>query len=103
VYTHKGLNDVPVMADGAWRADGQPFQSDEPPTYEGEPRTGMARDEMRIFCIDRHDGFVNVLFMDWTTRRVGLKGLWRLKWHQGFDTNAPPPIWPEWMKDFKEY
>jgi len=99
----KGLNNIPVMADAAWRADGQPDQTDEPPSYEGEQRTGMAADEMRIFCIDRHDAFVNVLFMDWTTSRVGLKGLWRLKWHQGFDTNAPPPIWPEWMKNFKDY
>ena len=103
--SHKGLNNVPVMGDGAWRADGQPFQSDEPPTYEGEPRSGVGTggNEMRIFCINRHDGFVNVLFMDWTVRRVGLKELWRLKWHRGFNTIAAPPVWPEWMKNFKDY
>lgn len=78
---HKGLNNVPVMGDAAWRADGQPFQSDEPPSYEGQPRTGVGTggNEMRIFCINRHDGAINVLFMDWTIRRVGLKQLWRLK------------------------
>ena len=110
---HKGLNNVPVMADGAFRADGQPFPTDNPPTYEGEPRTGVGTsgNEMRIFCIDRHDGSVNVLFMDWTTRKVGLKELWTLKWHGGFNTAGPwttaglarPDDWPQWMRHYKDY
>lgn len=108
---HKGLNNVPVMADGTWRADGQPFPKDRPPSYDGEPRAGMAADEIRIFCINRHDAAVNVLFMDWTTRKVGLKELWTLKWHRHFDIAGPwtrggmarPEDWPEWMRSFKDY
>ncbi|MHC4678040.1 MAG: type II secretion system protein [Planctomycetota bacterium] len=111
--SHKGLNNLPVMADGAWRADGQPFPTDSPPTYDGEPRTGVGvgGDEMRLFCIDRHDGTVNVLFMDWTTRKVGLKELWTLKWHQSFDIAGPWTMagmaraddWPQWMRHHKDY
>lgn len=88
---HKGLNYVPVMSDAYWRCDGQPYPNDEPPTYEGEPRTGVGTvgDEMRIFCIDRHDGAVNVLFMDWSARRVGLKELWTLKWHKNYKIQGP--------------
>ena len=110
---HKGLNNVPVMADGAWRADGQPYPTDSPPSYDGEPRSGVGTsgNEMRIFCIDRHDGAVNVLFMDWTTRKVGLKELWTLKWHVSFDIAGPwtmggaarPEDWPEWMRHYKDY
>ncbi len=111
---HKGLNNIPVMADGVWRAEGQPFDIDNPPTYEGEPRSkcGRGGDEMRIFCINRHDdGFINVLFMDWTTRRVGLKELWTLKWYRDFNTSGPwtmtgyvlPSDWPNWMRNFKDY
>ena len=108
---HKGLNNVPVMGDGAWRSDGQPYPYDNPPTYEGEPRSGMAGDEMRIFCIDRHDAAINVLFMDWTARKVGLKELWTLKWHRNFDIAGPytrawgfrPEDWPVWMRSFKDY
>lgn len=108
---HKGLNNAPVMADGTWRADGQPFPKDRPPGYDGEPRAGMAADEIRIFCINRHDAAVNVLFMDWTTRKVGLKELWTLKWHRSFDISGPwtrggmarPEDWPEWMRSFKDY
>jgi len=110
---HKGLNNVPVMGDGAHRADGQPYEVDEPPEFDGQPRTGVGTtgDEMRIFCINRHDGFVNVLFMDWTTRKVGLKELWTLKWNTDYNISGPwtrggyvqPTDWPEWMRHFKDY
>ncbi|MHC4805746.1 MAG: hypothetical protein ACYTBX_05710, partial [Planctomycetota bacterium] len=103
----------PVMADGVWRADGQPYPQDDPPSYEGEPRTGVgtAGNEMRIFCVNRHEGGINVLFMDWTTRKVGLKELWTLKWHRNFNISGPwtraglvqPSDWPQWMRNFKDY
>jgi len=109
----KGLNNIPVMSDAAWRCDGQPYETDDPPTYEGEPRIGVgtAGNEMRVFCINRHDGAVNVLFMDWTVRQVGLKELWTLKWHQNYNIYGPwtkaggaqPGDWPQWMRGFKDY
>ncbi|MCP4258701.1 MAG: prepilin-type N-terminal cleavage/methylation domain-containing protein [Planctomycetes bacterium] len=109
--SHKGLNNIPVMGDGAWRADGQPYEHDTPPTFEGEPRSGMVNDEIRVFCINRHDGFVNILFMDWSTRKVGLKELWTLKWYVRCNTSGPwtraglvqPSDWPQWMRGFKDY
>ncbi len=99
---HRGLNNVPVMADAAWRPDGQPNHNDDPPEYEGQPRVGINNNEMRIFCIPRHDNSINVLFADWSTRKVGLKGLWRLKWNRSFNVSAPAPVWPHWMSSFKE-
>ena len=110
---HRGLNNIPLMADGAWRPDGQPCETDTPPTYDGERQTriGPAGDEMRIFCINRHDGFINALFMDWTVRKVGLKELWTLKWHRDYETAGPwtkaggvqAEDWPQWMRRFKDY
>lgn len=116
---HQGLNNVPVMADAYWRCDGQPYPHDNPPAYEGEPRGGVGNDEMRIFCINRHDGFINVLFMDWSARKVGLKELWTLKWHKNYNVNGPWTIvgfggdrtaceaaWDQaapWMKNLPEY
>jgi prepilin-type N-terminal cleavage/methylation domain-containing protein/prepilin-type processing-associated H-X9-DG protein len=109
----QGLSNAPVMADGVWRCDGQPYPQDEPPAYEGEPRTGVGTtgDEIRIFCINRHEGGINVLFMDWTTRKVGIKELWTLKWHRNYNTSGPytraglvqPSDWPQWMRNFKDY
>jgi prepilin-type N-terminal cleavage/methylation domain-containing protein len=110
---HKGLNNAPVMGDGASRSDGQPYPTDSPPTYDGEPRSGVGTsgNEIRIFCIDRHNAATNVLFMDWTVRKVGLKELWTLKWHRNFNTAGPwttagavqPSDWPQWMRSFKDY
>jgi prepilin-type N-terminal cleavage/methylation domain-containing protein len=62
-------------------------------------------------CINRHQGFLNAAFMDWSARKVGLKELWTLKWHKQFDTSGPftkaggmrPDDWPEWMRHFKDY
>ena len=66
---------------------------------------------MMHFCIDRHNGFDNHLFMDWSARTVGVKELWTLKWHKTFDTEGPwtvaggvnPTDWPQWMRRFKDY
>ena len=51
--------------------------------------------------------------MDDSVRKLGLKELWKLKWHRNFDTeghwtlagngNVPPNDWPEWMQSFKDY
>ena len=65
---------------------------------------------MMHFAMDRHQGNVNWLFLDWSVRKVGVKELWRLKWHRNFNTNGfwtssygSAPDWPEWMKNLKEY
>jgi prepilin-type N-terminal cleavage/methylation domain-containing protein len=63
------------------------------------------------FCIDRHDGCINGLFMDWSVRKIGLKELWTLKWNEDFDTanrwtlagGVQPEDWPEWMRGLKDY
>ena len=65
----------------------------------------------RPFCINRHSGYVNGLFLDWSVRRVGLKELWTLYWYWEYDTAGPwtkaggaqPEDWPEWMRKFKDY
>jgi prepilin-type processing-associated H-X9-DG protein len=61
--------------------------------------------------INRHDGGMNSLFLDWSVRKVGLKEPWTLKWHREFDTankwtlagGVQPEDWPEWMRKFKDY
>jgi prepilin-type processing-associated H-X9-DG protein len=61
---------------------------------------------MQFFCTDRHSGGLHGLFMDWSARKIGLKELWRLKWHKGFDLNYPLPDWDSeapWMKKYKDY
>jgi len=114
-----GGNNIPVFADSMWRGGG-PFTGGRvlpddlpdrgnPPVYDGE--WSGASSEMKHFCIDRHNERINMLFMDWSSREVGLKELWTLKWHRLFNTSGPwtmaggvlPRDWPAWMKNFKDY
>jgi prepilin-type N-terminal cleavage/methylation domain-containing protein/prepilin-type processing-associated H-X9-DG protein len=77
------------------------------------PHEGCCGRETSLWhsCINRHEGGVNCLFYDWAARKVGLKELWALKWHNNFDTANPwttrggvrPEDWPRWMRGFRDY
>lgn len=92
-----GASQVPLFLDAIWLG-GMPLHTDSPPQYEGEIGWG-ASDMMRRYCIDRHFGSVNTVFLDYSVRKVGLRELWRLKWHREYDTNYAINgiAWPQWM------
>ncbi len=108
----KGVSSVPLMLDGALWA-GYPTHYDTPPASESEAATDprIGNNSIRAFCIPRHGGFINALFMDWSVRKVGLKELWTLKWGPDFNTIGPwtrgggadSTDWPPWMRKFKDY
>ncbi|MHC4518894.1 MAG: type II secretion system protein [Planctomycetota bacterium] len=109
---------VPVFMDHwtAGRFD-CPIERDEPPPYHSDYVNEIGNvaspieSPMAGFCTPRHGSFVNVVFMDWSVRRVGLKQLWTLRWHREYDTNGPwtkaggvqPEDWPKWMRQCKDY
>ena len=80
------------------------------PPYE-DCFSGPTRSCIWFSCINRHDGGVNCLFLNWSVRKVGLKELWTLDWHDSFDPANPwtrrggvePEDWPQWMRRFKDY
>ena len=103
--------EIPVFADMMWRGGG-PLASGprgDPPQFNGEWIGADA--EMRHFCIDRHNGSINHLFLDGSVRPVGMKELWTLRWHRRFDRHGPwtaaggvqTADWPPWMRPFREY
>lgn len=99
---------VPVIVDSTYpqilplRPDDPPPPADSIPTQKG--LWGEC-------CINRHEGGINGLFMDWSVRKIGLKELWTLKWSKTWDTagkwtkagGVQPEDWPEWMRGFKDY
>lgn len=102
---------VPVLMDGMFAA-GVPDRDDGPPPVEDvHPGQMTGTCMMGHFCVNRHDGFENSLFMDGSTRRIGVKELWTLKWHREFVTQnlwtraggVKPEQWPEWMRGFRDY
>ncbi|MFH1881657.1 MAG: type II secretion system protein [Planctomycetota bacterium] len=101
---------VPLFL-GAQRYNGVVDSVDDPPAYNGQGWAEGGGGRMLRYCLNRHDGFVNGLFLDFSTRKIGLKELWTFKWHRLYDTTGPwttaggcqPSDWPLWMKRFKDY
>ncbi len=103
---------IPLVFD-ALREAVAPGHFDAPPAYDGDCWGGRGADrpEMKSVCIDRHQGTVNALFLDWAARKVDLKELWTLKWGDLFETDGlwtiaggvSPADWPPWMRKFKDY
>ncbi len=111
----KGTANVPLLADAA-RKGFTPLHWDEPPEFDGQIYGGGAPgstenlDEIRDCCLNRHHEAINVLFVDKSVRKAGLKELWELRWNRkwftsplGFSDPFPPNPWPDWMKDFRDY
>jgi len=107
VFALRGQGEVPVLLD-CTRPGSDPDEWDHPPEIEAHPHPS---DHMGYFCLNRHHGYVNSLFLDWSARRVGLKELWTLKWYRDYGINGPwtkasgvePGDWPKWMRGFKDY
>jgi len=109
----KGGSNIPMFLD-CWFFCGWPDDTDTPPSYDGEKWSGD-EDSMQRFCINRHDGFINAAFVDYTVRRVGLKELFTLKWSRRYNTanawttagGVTPADWRNhgtgWLAKFKDY
>ena len=104
-----GANNIPLFLDDYWW-DTRPHHTDEPPPFEGQV-DGWDTNAMKMLCLNRHNGFTNCVFVDFSTRTIGLKELWTLKWNREFNISGSwtraggifPEDWPDWMRNFKDY
>ncbi len=95
---------VPLFQDSRW-VDVWPRETDTPPIDENGT-SGIG--SMRMLLQNNHGNGVTMgVFVDGSARDVGLKELWRLKWHKEFNTNnpytQPNAPWPLWMQGFQDY
>ncbi len=98
IFALRSRANIPVLLDAT--VPSREFREDYRPPFREE-----------YFCINRHYGHVNGLFLDWSVRRIGLKELWTLKWHLQFETaglwtragGVQQEDWPKWMRHFKDY
>jgi prepilin-type processing-associated H-X9-DG protein len=103
VFTSRGQGNVPLLLD-ATEPSCALMSEEDPPPMEDRPRSSA------VVCINRHRGTINVLFLDSSVRKLGLKGLWTLKWRRDFNTAGPwtkaggvkPEDWPQWMRGFPD-
>ena len=106
----KGAGNVPLFL-GCWWFGCFPKHNDDPPKFDGDKSEDSGRDQMKRFCLNRHNGAINGALLDFSVRKIGLKELWKLKWHREYDTNGPwtiaggvqPDDWPEWMRKFRDF
>ncbi len=106
VLSLRGRSGIPVLLDAV-----MPFSDPIdmwPPPFNPEHVSGVG---IQNFCLNRHEGYVNGLFLDWSVRKVGLKELWTLNWYTEFNRagrwtkagGVKPRDWPRWMRRFKDY
>lgn len=90
---------VPILMDGGRNyMNVVPLPEEEPPEYEGQPQSGNESEINRV-CINRHEGGINLLFLDMTVCKTTLKGLWDLDWSKYWrDNDMDKPDWPEWIE-----
>ena len=93
---------------------GWPDDDDTPPLSDGAKITGD-ENAMNRFFLNRHDGHVNAVFLDYAVQKVGLKQLFTLNWHKGFNkanawtlaggvTSADWANYGDgWLAEFKDY
>ena len=101
IFPLRGRAKIPTFLDCA--VPGIHFMEDFSPPEDEDEGWG--------FFINRHNGHINGLFLDWSVRKIGLKELWTLKWHLQWDTanewtkagGVQTEDWPKWMRKFKDY
>jgi prepilin-type N-terminal cleavage/methylation domain-containing protein/prepilin-type processing-associated H-X9-DG protein len=94
---------VPLMGDGMWEG-ANALDSDPAALEQGKeaaPLNAMSSAGVSSYCLDRHDGGPNWLFMDGQVRKVGMKELWSLKWHTKWTIKSRQ--WPAWMSKYPDY
>lgn len=105
-FNVKGANQIPLIG-GNYRYASYPEVWDNPPEFEvGAEYVGLSS-----FAVNRHNGFINMVFVDGSVRKVGLKELWsqNLNWHRKWQadyatrTSRAGIQWPDWMKNFRDY
>jgi prepilin-type processing-associated H-X9-DG protein len=102
---------VPVLGDASY-----PIATDvwfypappRPPAFSGDHGwrdTTARQDQIKRFCLDRHNLAVNWCFMDGSVRKLGLKQLWYTEFHRNWNRKELDVeeyvTWPEWMKNAK--
>ncbi len=106
----KNASKVPMFMD-ALRFDLWPQATNEPKATPYDAWNGNS--DMARACIDRHQGYVSGAFADGSTRKVGLKELWVLKWGPNYDTRGPWTLaggvgsraesWPAWIRKYPDH
>ena len=109
----KGSSEIPMFLDCYFWC-GWPQSTNTPPEYDGWQERSDAN-AMNRFFLNRHNGTINAVFMDYHVQSVGLKELFTLNWHRGYNRantwtragGVRPEDWSNygdgWLAKYKDY
>jgi hypothetical protein len=112
----KNTSRIPLQGDSNFAA-GFPHSYDTPATYRLHGPVDGGGGETNRWNLDRHRLSVNLVFLDWSVRKVGLRQLWEIRWNREINNNGAsnwgnlsivpdwrdPMQWPEWMRQSQNY
>jgi prepilin-type N-terminal cleavage/methylation domain-containing protein len=107
-HSVRGASYVPIFVD-AMETDMEPEPMDVPLQHELD-LWQPGENEMQRCNLRRHSPYhINVLFMDFSTKKKTVKEMWRVPWSRGWDVHAELPNpswpggdWPAWLSDIPE-
>ena len=109
----KGSSEIPMLLDCYFWC-GWPLSTNTPPEFSDHQIRSDANAMNRYF-LNRHNGYTTAVFLDYHVQKVGLKELFTLNWHKGFNKHN---IWTKaggvraedwanygngWLAPFKDY
>jgi len=105
--TTRGTDKIPLVLDSVY-VDTAVRDTDAAPSNDEHSRdvysASWDTNAMKFYCIDRHSGGINGVFVDMHTQHVGIKQLWKFKWHRNFQLGVGPAGgWPTWTNRYKDY
>ena len=98
----KSASIVPLFLD-CRLVDTYPLEDSPPPNEPDLPCAWMdyVYQPMKMVCMDRHGGGISSVFVDLSVEKIGLKDLWKKKWHKDYNIGGPWTLptadWPAWM------
>ena len=115
----RAANNIPLVVDSIMPGGFPQSGTNQPMEFPNCTAGQASFHYIRQHCRQRHGVHVNVVFVDFSVRKAGLKELWTFEWRRGDDTTNVYTIagwggsksdcatnWDakaEWMKNMKEY
>ncbi len=95
----RNASQIPLLMDCGFIL-ARPTANDVPPEYDGQFLWPQGYG-MRRVCTNRHQGQINMVYMDASVNGVSLFDLWKQKWHRNYTSPAEEPQWSDWMLGMK--
>ncbi len=103
----KQPHQIPVFADAIFFSvhprNGDTVPAEDPANSDTFIASRSSGNSMGRMLINRHEGSINMLLLDFSVRKVRLKRLFGFKWHAQYVVNQDIPIeWPRWLAGLPE-